>query len=68
MSDEIMKELWKIKDNIAREHGYDVRRLSHISKRGRGPRITKVDLLAARGRADQANSVDRKLDNELPRP
>ena len=24
MSDEIIKELWQIKDNIAREHGYDI--------------------------------------------
>ena len=27
MADEIIEELWKIKDDIAREHGYDIRRL-----------------------------------------
>ncbi|KAF0119980.1 MAG: hypothetical protein FD151_1815, partial [bacterium] len=25
MADEIIKELWKIKDGIANEHGYDVK-------------------------------------------
>ena len=28
MSDEIIEELWKIKDNIAREHGNDVRKIA----------------------------------------
>ena len=27
MADEIIEELWRIKDEIAREHGYDSRRL-----------------------------------------
>ena len=28
MSDEIIEELWRIKDAMAREHGYDVGRLA----------------------------------------
>ncbi len=28
MSDEIIEELWKIKDSIAREHGNDVRKIA----------------------------------------
>ena len=28
MPDEIIEELWRIKDDIAREHGYDVRKLA----------------------------------------
>ena len=28
MSDEIIEELWRIKDSIAREHGNDVRKLA----------------------------------------
>lgn len=27
MSDDIIKELWEIKDSVAREHGYDIDRL-----------------------------------------
>ena len=28
MADEIIEELWRIKDEMAREHGYDVRRFA----------------------------------------
>ena len=28
MADEIIEELWRIKDDMAREHGYDVRRFA----------------------------------------
>ena len=28
MPDEIIEELWSIKDGMAREHGYDVRKLA----------------------------------------
>ena len=28
MPDEIIKELWRVKDDLAREHGYDVRALA----------------------------------------
>lgn len=28
MSDEIIEELWKVKDNIAREHDNDVRKIA----------------------------------------
>ena len=28
MSDEIIRELWQIKDDMAKEHGYDVRALA----------------------------------------
>ena len=28
MSDEVIEELWQIKDNMAREHGYDLARLT----------------------------------------
>ncbi len=45
MPDEIITELWQIKDAIAREHGYDVRALVarlEGRKRGEGERV--VDL------------------------
>lgn len=47
MADEIMKELWEIKDGIAREHGYDLDALvAHLqAKRARDDRRV-VDLRA----------------------
>lgn len=36
MSDEIMQELWRIKDTMARAHGYDIEKLvAHIRNRTR---------------------------------
>lgn len=32
MVDEVMEELWRVKDAIAREYGYDVRRLAESFK------------------------------------
>ena len=37
MPDEIIKELWRIKDDLAREHGYDVRSLAaYLQEKERG--------------------------------
>ena len=33
MADEIIKEVWRIKDELAREHGYDVGRLGAYFRR-----------------------------------
>ena len=52
-------ELWQIKDNIAREHGYDLEVLVahlHTKKRPAGQRV--VDLCAMRGAAEQGAPVD----------
>ena len=49
MIDEIMKELWEIKNNIARKHGYDVRRIvAHFQTRPRPERHQVADLRASR--------------------
>jgi len=59
MSDEIIKELWQIKDSIAREHGYDLEALvAHLQtkKRPEGQRV--VDLHAIRGAAEQGAAGD----------
>ena len=59
MSDEIIKELWQIKDSIARDHGYDLEALvAHLQtkKRPEGQRV--VDLRALRGAAEQGAAGD----------
>lgn len=49
MSDEIIRELWEIKDTIAREHGYDVDRLiAYLRARKRPAGQQVVDLRPAR--------------------
>ena len=52
MSDEIIEELWRIKDSIAREHGNDVRKLAAYLRDGkrrehfsRSPRRSVADML-----------------------
>ena len=45
MSDEIIKELWKVKDAIAREHGYDVDALVAYLRAKQGgdtPRVVDI--------------------------
>lgn len=59
MSDAIIKELWQIKDSIAREHGYDIETLVgylKTKKRPEGQRV--VDLHAMRETAEQSASAD----------
>ena len=49
MSDEVIEELWRIKDDMGREHGYDVARLAadlQSKQREEGQRV--VDLRAVR--------------------
>ncbi|MEW6237102.1 MAG: hypothetical protein AB1656_17095 [Candidatus Omnitrophota bacterium] len=55
MPDEIMKELWKIKDDIAQEHGYDVDALiAHLRER-RGADDRRVVDLSARKKSQRTN-------------
>lgn len=57
MSDEIIEELWRIKDSIAREHGYDIEALAaylQSKKRAEGQQI--VDLSAMKKTAEQGTS------------
>lgn len=49
MSDEVIEELWRIKDDMGREHGYNVARLAadlQNKQREEGQRV--VDLRALR--------------------
>lgn len=49
MTDEIIEELWQIKDGIAREYGYDVDALvAHLKAQALSPGQRVVDLRAMR--------------------
>lgn len=59
MPDEIIKELWEIKDSIARQHSYDIEAIvAHLRarKRSEGERI--VDLRAMRRATDHGEPAD----------
>ena len=47
MADEIIEEVWRIKDEIAREHGYDVGRLGAYFRRLGRERAQREDEGAA---------------------
>ena len=54
MSDEIIRELWRVKDDIAREHGYDVEALAaHLRAKERPEGQQVVDLGAVRRASEQ---------------
>lgn len=56
MADEIIEELWKIKDGIAREYGYNVDALvAHIKTKGLSARQKSVDL-----RSEKTDGQNRK--------
>ena len=59
MTDEIISELWKIKDNIASEHNYDLNSLvTHLrSKRGRTVDPKSLNMVAEQD--TPANSPSR---------
>ena len=62
MPDEIIKELWQIKDSIAREHGYDIDALvAHLQtkKRPKGQQV--VDLRSLRRAAETQRPARSKM-------
>lgn len=59
MSDIIIKDLWQVKDQIAREHGYDIEKLvAHLQVKERSANRPIVDLSAKREAAKKEASVD----------
>lgn len=59
MADEIIEELWKIKDGIAHEHGYNVDALvAHLKAKGILPGQKIVDL---RGMKTSGQNTERKI-------
>lgn len=61
MPDETIKELWRIKDSIAREHGYDVEALA-LYLRGRSASEDRrtVNLAAMRRGVKQAATASHR--------
>jgi len=59
MADEIIKELWEIKDDIAREHGYDIDALvGDLQSKRRAKDQQAVDLCARKRATEQDASQD----------
>ena len=57
MSDEIIEELWRIKDSIAREHGYDIETLvAYLQSKEKAEGQQIVDLSAMKKTAEQGPS------------
>ena len=57
MPDEIIEELWRIKDEIAREHGYDVESLAaYLQSKERTEGRQLVDLQSLRKATGQGES------------
>ena len=60
MADEIITELWQIKDRIAKEQGYDIEKLvAYLASRERPAGQRVVDLCAQRRAADRDAWGDR---------
>lgn len=58
MPDEIIEELWQIKDNMAREHGYDIDAfVTHLQSRKRPADLQVVDLRAMKEAAERTASA-----------
>lgn len=58
MPNEIIEELWQIKDSMAREHGYDIDAfVAHLQNRKRPADRHVVDLRAMKEAAKRAAST-----------
>ena len=61
MADEIIEELWKIKDGIANEHGYDIKALvAHLRAKKHKTDQQVVDLRAMKQAAERGVQTDRQ--------
>jgi len=66
MADEIIKALWKIKDGIANEHGYDVKALvAHLRSKKHKPDQQVVDLRSMKQTTEQGAQADRQKPGTL---
>ena len=66
MADEIIKELWKIKDGIANEHRYDVKALvDHLRAKKHKADQQVVDLRSMKQTTEQGAQADRQQHGTL---
>jgi hypothetical protein len=57
MADEIIRELWRIKDEIAREYDYDLEALvAHLRDKGRKSGRSAVDLSSLRSQTERGTA------------
>jgi hypothetical protein len=63
MSDEIIKELWQIKDRIAQKHGYDIEALVAYLQTKKRPAGQKVVDLRAMGLTSSAGASNCTPEN-----
>ena len=62
MSDEIIEELWQVKDDIARENEHDVRRLADYL---RGQTRVALDRTADRPSVNETAGTDRTVESAV---
>ena len=61
MADEIIKELWQIKDGIASEHGYDMKAfVAYLRARKHSGDHPVVDLRSMKKSAEPVTPPDRQ--------
>lgn len=59
MPDEVLEELWEIKDNMAREHDNDVRKLADYLQSKTGAKLARTnDLGTMNGLSEADNSIN----------
>lgn len=66
MADEIIEDLWRIKDGIAEEYGFDVKALvAHLRSRKHAEGHQPIDLRGMKLTAEQDAQADRQHDGGL---
>ena len=63
MSDEVIRELWRVKDDMAREHAHDVRRLAAYLQ---GVKPAESDRSVGRGAVSQPKATQGRTQTPEP--
>lgn len=62
MTDEVLKELWDAKDNIAKEHGYSVDALAKYYLKKQAARRGRIRVNEPGKKAEQSAQLGRSQD------